>query len=120
MRRESIIPKAQAAPWRAVTVLAVLFFFMANVAFSPQATPEHVTGHNALAVSSLHCNASETGSRQTHCQGATVGILGGQRLAVAFLTISGSSAWCYAAVTCGPALANQRLLRPPRTSLAFV
>ncbi len=120
MRAQSTRPKAQAAPGRALTILALLMVLLASATLTMQATPDRVTGPGTLAVSSLDCTVSDAGSRQTHCQGATAGILAAQRLTVAFLPVSGSRVWCYAAVTCGPAPAQQRLLRPPRPSVAPV
>lgn len=120
MRARSTLPKAQAAPGRALTILALLMVLLASATLTMHATPDRVTGPGTLAVAFPECTVSDAGSRQTHCQSGTAGILAAHRLMGAFLPIFGSHVWCFAAVTCGPAPAQQRLLRPPRPSVAPV
>ena len=114
MRAQSATLKNRSALWLAFTPLALFFFFLASANVTIHAMPEHVTAQSALATASLGCTASLTGSSPAHCQNAVFGNAVGSRFTVPFLPNLGSGVWCYAAVACGPAPINQRLLRPPK------
>ena len=120
MRSRPKTSTAHAAPWRALTILALFVFLATSASASIHADSEPFAAKAVVAISSLDCAVALPGSNHAQCQNIQFGTGGGLRVAVPFVPFLASSFWIYAAVTCGPSPADERLHRPPKVLRARV
>ncbi len=120
MQRQFNRPTIRTAILQTVALLMIFGLFLTT---ATAAVP--IIADNPVAVISLSavpsdCQTSVPSLGHTHCNANAVVINEIQALDVPLMPVAGSGVWHYAAVTCGPAPINQRLLRPPKAFRAPV
>ena len=113
-------PTIRTAILQAVALLMIFGLFLTTATAAMPIMADHPVAVISHSAAPSDCQTSGPSLGHTHCNVNAVAIAERQALDGPLMPVADSGVWHYAAVTCGPAPINQRLLRPPKALRAPV